>query len=344
MDSRHNEFSLEDLRERQQAIDGLMDSLLNFTPSSTTNTGNQQRRGNTAASNSALTLNSPGPSSQAKRGRGRPPRTAITPSSPATSTANSVISLEKIVECLNQINDQNKKLLNFVEVLADKVETNRSSENTALTQSEGSSTTEQNSVLEGVNNRLEKIEQNLNANTLICRGPTVEKLVTESAAGEFTNLERLKGKICETVCGEEITGIDVSDLQVSLYGRDRKSVRLSCKTPASKITLLKQARRKKPNGLFLNEFLTTSKLKIYRNLRQLKALHPNKIKAVFTRNGNIFYTPNDSSQMINVSSLAELNGIVIPEGPVENPTPSSEVPVENSSPDPETTVGDSTAS
>ena len=248
------------------------------------------------------------------------------------------------MECLNQINDQNKKLLNFVEVLADKVETNRSSENTALTQSEGSSTTEQNSVLEGVNNRLEKIEQNLNANTLICRGPTVEKLVTESAAGEFTNLERLKGKICETVCGEEITGIDVSDLQVSLYGRDRKSVRLSCKTLASKITLLKQARRKKPNGLFLNEFLTTSKLKIYRNLRQLKALHPNKIKAVFTRNGNIFYTPNDSSQMINVSSLAELNGIVIPEGPVENPTPSSEVPVENSSPDPEPTVGDSTAS
>ena len=48
--------------------------------------------------------------------------------------------------------------------------------------------------------------------------------------------------------------------------------------------------------------------------------------------------------MINVSSVAELNGIVIPEGPMENPTPSSEVPVENSSPDPETTVGDSTAS
>ena len=119
------------------------------------------------------------------------------------------------------------------------------------------------------------------------------------------------------LCGDEITGIDVRDLQVTLCGRDRKSVRLNCTNPASKIHLLKQARRKKPNGIFVNEFLTSSKFKIYKNLRQLKTLHPDKIKAVFTRNGNKLYTRSDSNQVIQVSSLTDLNSIVSPEVPAE---------------------------
>ena len=163
--------------------------------------------------------------------------------------------------------------------------------------------------------RLEKIEQNLNANTLICRGPTVEKLVNESVSGETTNLELLKGKVCATVCGEEITDIDVRDLQLSLYGHDKKSIRLSCANLGAKIHLLKQARLKKPRGLFINEFLTSAKLKIYKNLRQLKAQHPTTIKSVFTRNGNVFYTLQDSSQVIHVSSLTELNNVISPEVP-----------------------------
>ena len=134
------------------------------------------------------------------------------------------------------------------------------------------------------------------------------------------------------MCGEEITVIDVRDLQVSLYGRDRKSVRLNCTNPASKIHLIKQARRKKPGGIFVNEFLTSATLQLYRNLRQLKALHPHKIKSVFTRNGNVLYTLNDSNRVIRVSSLTDLNNIIgpgpAPETPVVNPSADSS---ENSS-------------
>ena len=234
----------------------------------------------------------------------------------------SKVSLDTVVECLNKINDQNKQLLNFVEVLADKVKINTDTENTTVTQGENSSPTEENSVLEGVNNRLEKIEQSLNSNTLICRGPTVERLVNDSATGDFANLEGLKGKVCEAVCGDDVTSINVRDLQVSLYGRDKKSIRLSCTNPASKIQLLRQARRKKPNGLYINEFLTSNKLKIYRNLRQLKALHPNKIKTVFTRNGNVFYTTSESNQAVHVAVLTDLNNIVGPEVPAANPSSS----------------------
>ena len=205
--------------------------------------------------------------------------------------------------------------LSFVEVLSEKVENNTSAGNTTTSPGETPIPIEQNTVLEGVNNRLERIEQNLNSNTLICRGPTIERLITESATRESANLERLKGRICEAVCGDEVTAVDVRDLQVSLYGRDKKSVRLSCTNAGSKIHLLKQARKKKPEGLFVNEFLTSNKLKLYKNLRQLKALHPNKIKAVFTRNGNIFYTLSESDRAIPVTATTDLNSIVIPEVP-----------------------------
>ena len=204
--------------------------------------------------------------------------------------------------------------------------------NTTTPQSEDPQPIERKTVLEGVMNRLEKIEQNLNSNTLICQGPTVEGLIVEFSAGGSTNLERLKGKVCEAVCGDEITGIDVRDLQANLYGHDRKCVRLSCTNPASKIHLLKQARRKKPNGLFVNEFLTSTKFKIYKNLRQRKALHPDKIKAVFTRNGNILYTPSDSNQIVHVSSLADLNNIVTSEVPEAVPETSAAESSANSLP------------
>ena len=311
MDGSHDEVSLDDLYGRQRDIDGLIDSLLKFVPTST-NTATQQRRGS-IGNVSSVTSNSP--SSQTNKGRGRPRRTqtsvVVPPPSPAPS-GSSVVSLETIVECLNKINDQNKKLLNFVDVLAHKVERNTITESTPVPQSADPLPIEQKAVLEGVNDRLERIEQNLNSNTLICRGPAIERLVNETATGESANLERLKGKVCEAVCGDEVTSVDVNDLQVSLFGRDRKSVRLNCTKLASKIHLLKQARRKRPDGIYINEFLTSSKLNIYKSLRQLKARHPHNIKAAFTRNGNIFYIPGGSNQVIHVSSLADLNNIVIP--------------------------------
>ena len=248
MEERHVGLTLNELKEKQEAIDGLIDSLLKFTPAPVTNSTHQQRRtsvGNGGINTaSAGTSNSPS-ASQTKKSRGRPPKP--NPPSPGISASAPIYPVNSIVECLNKINEQNKKLLNFVEVLADKVENNSVPENVTVSQTQNESpvSVERNSVLNDVSVRLEKIEQNLNANTLICRGPTVEKLVKESVSGETTNLELLKGKVCATVCGEEVTEINVRDLQLSLYGHDKKSIRLNCANLGSKIHLLKQARLKK---------------------------------------------------------------------------------------------------
>ena len=66
MDDRHVDFSLEDLHERQRDIDGIIDSLLNFAPS----TKNQQKRKsieNVAGGATSVISNSPLSSSQVKK-------------------------------------------------------------------------------------------------------------------------------------------------------------------------------------------------------------------------------------------------------------------------------------
>ena len=315
MDGRHDDSTVSDLKEKQRAIDGMISNLLNFNPVPLMNGELQKRKSVGNISADATSSTSSSPSSQAKkpRGPGRPPKVNVPPASLVVPRPAQGIPLDSIIECLKEIHDQSKKLLNFVEVLANKVESHITTENPTLTNSENSVPAEQPTVLEDVNNRLEKLEQNLNSNTLICRGPEVEKLVSDSSSGEATNLELLKGKLCDAICGEEVASVDVRDLRVSLYGRDRKCVRLSCANPASKIHLIRKARERRPEGVFVNKFLTSNKLKIYRGLRQLKVQHPTKIKAVFTRNGNVLYSLHDTNQVINVSSVDDLSKIVRPE-------------------------------
>ena len=91
MDSRHGrhvDFSLGGLRERQQTIDDIIDSLLKFTPISTS----QQKR--KSIENAAASVNSDSPSSQVKKGRGRPAKVSVPPSSPLPSGSTSGISLD----------------------------------------------------------------------------------------------------------------------------------------------------------------------------------------------------------------------------------------------------------
>ena len=110
----------------------MIDSLLNFAPASVTNLNEQQKRtsvGNSATSTSSVSSNSP-LSSQVRKGRGHHPK--VPSSSSVHSVSAQKISLETIVECLNKINEQNKALLNIVEVLSNKVENNVSAENAAI--------------------------------------------------------------------------------------------------------------------------------------------------------------------------------------------------------------------
>ena len=319
MDGRHTAVNLDVLREEQRNIDGIIDSLLNY--SANTECGEQKEKKKVgSATTSGSSVNTP---QQTKKGRGRPPKTITLPSSPVTSFPSpkpdvsvNKPSFEVVVECLKRLSDQNKNLLSFVEVLSEDVKNNITSENR---NSAENPTSPNNQVLplssvSVVEERLEKLEQNINSNILICRGTGVESLIEESSAGTTKpNLERLKGDVCKAVCGEDLTSVDIGNMQVTLFGKDKKKVKIDCRNPSSKLFLVKQARRKRPEGIYVSEYLTPSKVNIFYNLRQLKKQHPDKIQAVFTRGGNLFYRLNNSDREVRVNSLDDIAGIVVGE-------------------------------
>ena len=128
--------------------------------------------------------------------------------------------------------------------------------------------------------------------------------------GTSTNLDSLKGRLCESICVDEIAGVDISNLQANLFGHDKKSIKLRFANPSSRLHLLKQARQRRPEGIYVSEFLTKAKQSIFYNLRQLRKQYPNKIKSVFTKAGNIFYRLHNSNRLFQVLSQEELTSIV----------------------------------
>ena len=313
MENRHVGLTLDDLHEEQRSIDLIINSLLEFTPPSTSSGNNisEQAKKKSVSGSFSNNLRVSSPHIE-KKGRGRPPKVNLPPSSPTPALPNQGPSLDVIVECLNKLNSQNKKLLSFVETLSRKTPVVDNSDQLSPQQNEVTSAN-QNQVLSGVNDRLEKIEQNLNSNILICRGNTVESLITDATSETSLNLDRLKGKVCESICGTDATSVDISSMQVSLIGRNKKLVKINCGNSYSRDFLLKQARRKKPHELFVSEFLTPSKLNIFYNLRQLKKQHPEKFKSIFTRGGNIFYRLQNSDRTLQVASLDDLSKILLTE-------------------------------
>ena len=143
-------------------------------------------------------------------------------------------------------------------------------------------------------------------------------LIAAATVESSANLISLKGEVCKSVCGDDIVNIDIANLRVGLFGRERKSLKIECSNPSTKLHLLKQARIRRPTGLFLSEFLTPSKHSIFYNLRQLRKEHREKFKSVFTKGGNVFYRLSGSDRLYQVSSLEELPKLNLQEEVEEN--------------------------
>ena len=104
--------------------------------------------------------------------------------------------------------------------------------------------------------------------------------------------------------------IDIANTRVSVIGKVKKCIKITCANSLSKIHLLKKTQARKPEGFYVSEFLTPTNLKVFHNLRNLRKQHPNKIKSVFTRGGNVSYTLHNSDRVFQVSTLSDLNDIV----------------------------------
>ena len=313
-------FNIEDLKGEQIDIDKLIDNLLSGKGSSGDSLGSSSPVVSSQQRKYSEIVTTPAQVPVKGRGPGRPRATRSgsssavpvpvlnQPKSPAP-TLQEGSSINVIIDCLNRINLQNKKLLNIVENIVDKVDSesvvNKITPSVVSTPEEAPAVS---GALKSVNSRLEKLEQEANQNILICRGTTTEALIKDSDEGGRSNLERLKTDLFKSISGNEVNF--VPDVNVSLYGKIKKVIRIECPNFATKIDLIKRVRQRKPEGLYLNEFLTESRLRLYLSARSLKKLHPNKIKAVFTRGGVVCYTLADQTRFHHLNTIEELERVI----------------------------------
>ena len=301
--------TLEDIQREQKNIDKFIEKLLESDPATLLCEPHRETT-TPQLGNSPLV---------AKRGRGRPPKTAKPPSSrsslspvraPAQRPVTGKPSLDDIFECILKLNAQNRNLMQYVQTLSNSVDEKKCNcEQTIERDSSPRSETPDDVKLQ-ISDRLERIEQSINSNILVCSGPGVPDLIKEVRTDSSVNFDRLKGNLCTAICGEEVTEIDIKNLRVFLFGRERKSLKIECANSSSKLHIIKQARRKRPKGIYISEFLSKPKLQTLNNLKNLKKLHPNKVKSVFTKEGNIFYTLQGIDKPVLVRSNQDLENIV----------------------------------
>ena len=208
-----------------------------------------------------------------------------------------------LLERLDTLNDKYNSLL-------DKLEGNRESiavtgPSSPLNQS--SSQTAPGNVLKNVSLRsketdnlhlkVDTLEQRLNSNILIFSGSIVNNLTEENVETEFLNHVK---NLDDNLSSENFN-------KISVFGKNKKQLKVTCSSVGVKNNILRKSRIRKLENSYFNEFLTSTRHSIFYRLRQLKKRHPDVIRSVYTRNGDVYYKKTDNNnKYINVQTINDV--------------------------------------
>ena len=284
--------------EEQKEIDRLVKLLLEFKPKKKASCGLQNQN----SSPGKVQTPKKTPNNGRSRGPGRPPRNkgpTTTSSSPAvrdsmveSSDSCNLPTFELLIECIEKLNNQNKVLMNKVSELDTRVQDSclirQSSDKENSSIPETSVDSSPTVTFKSVAEKVEKLENNLNSRLSICRGPTVTRKIASHSGGSTVELEKIKAELCIDICGTDIAKISVDAFDVSVFGKNRDSLKIECNNLGVKKFLLHQVRQKKPSGIYLVEFLSGDKRKIHNSLVSLRKENPAIIKAVYVRGGSVY--------------------------------------------------------
>ena len=305
MSGSHISLPALDIEREQKEIDSLIASLKQYKPA----TKNANKDCNSSAS-AAVTPKSN--TSRTVRGRAAKSReNHSSPVVPDTDSSLSANSFELIIDYLTRLNSQNQKLLNRVteldaivieqnkniDILKTKIDSRVEKDHSP---GENFSPAPASEIFSTVVKRVEKIEKSINSPLLLCRGPAVGGKIDSSTVNGVVDLDKVKAEICAEVCGETVSRISVSALGISIYGKRKKTLKIECASVSVRNHLLEQARKRKPVGIYLVEFLSQEKLSLYQRVNDLKKEFPNKVNAVYIRKGDIFCKTEPNGDVIRV--------------------------------------------
>ena len=134
------------------------------------------------------------------------------------------------------------------------------------------------------------------------------KIVSSTVNG-VVDVDKIKAEVCAEVCGDTISRVSVTALGVSVYGKDKKTLKIECANVSVRNHLLEQARKRRPVGIYLSEFLFPEKLSFLQRARDLKREFPEKLRAVYIRRGDIFCKTEPAGDVSRVTSAGIIDDL-----------------------------------
>ena len=146
--------------------------------------------------------------------------------------------------------------------------------------------------LADVNERLDTVEQESLANVVSCQGNVVKSLIDENNREKTAGiLKKSFIKLVKDKCKVEIKEDVITSVQVR--GKENaKHLRVEFANKSLKIDLLRTVRSLRPEDLYVSDYLTAARSKLFFELRQLKK-NSSQIKSVFPWKGVLKCRMND---------------------------------------------------
>lgn len=135
--------------------------------------------------------------------------------------------------------------------------------------------------------RLEVTEASGRRDEFILSGSVVSSISSnENLSGAVCNI--LKGKMKYSLSPDSILHTRRLGAKPAAQGNDLRSVLVKVKSSDEKSSIVRSCKTAKPSGCYINDNLTTGRLRILRALRNAKRRKPLLISACGSRDGRIF--------------------------------------------------------
>ena len=161
--------------------------------------------------------------------------------------------------------------------------------------------------------RLDSVEQDSLAKVMACQGSAVLSIIESlsvSTAGNnvdaVRNPERLKQKFVDKMNEYDNGTLQAADIEaVDVIGKETKHLRVTFVSKDARNRTLVTVKRKKPENLFANEYLTKVRAALLFKLRSLKKAN-NSIERVYAWQGQVCAKTKSSVKVSYINSECDL--------------------------------------
>ena len=228
-----------------------------------------------------------------------------------------------LLDFLNKINDFNKKILTGFDLMSKKYDqltcrldrlncsavnistgegSRKDSPEDCTTTSPQSEPPKSTTYEDRVTIKLDEIEQKSNANVVLCSGSFISNICNNE---ENLNNDNITTNVINIISDKLIPVTRKDIVKVNRIGKNRNLIKITCSSESLKIKLISEARKQKIPNIYLNEYLTKFRNKLFFQARKLRLNNHDRLK-VYTRHGDIFYKLRDGRPKI-VKTLQDIH-------------------------------------